>query len=129
MSRLLTALVFLTAFVLPARAANPDLAGTWFGEIDTDRGPMEIGLVVTAEKEKLVGALKTAHGDWEVTAITLKDGQWTVAFKGGGNEGQMVGRITDNRFSGEWRSKMANGTFELSRSKKKSGGNGTVVNL
>jgi len=117
MSRLLTALILLTAFVLPARAADPDLAGTWFGEIATDRGPMEIGLVVSVEKEKLVGALKTAHGDWEVTAITLKDGLWTVAFKGSGNEGQMLGRITGNRFAGDWTSKMANGTFELTRSK------------
>jgi hypothetical protein len=119
MSRLLTALVFITVFALPTHAADPDVVGTWFGEIDTDRGQMEIGLVVTLEKEKLVGTLKTGHGDWEVTAITQKDGQWTVAFKGGGNEGQMAGRINSNRFSGEWKSKMANGTFDLTRSKKR----------
>jgi hypothetical protein len=119
MNRLLTALLFVAALVLQARAADPDLVGTWFGEIDTDRGQMEIGLVVTLVNGKLVGTLKTGHGDWEVTGITVKDGQWTVAFRGGGNEGQMAGRVSGNEFSGEWKSKMANGTFDLSRSKRK----------
>ena len=48
-----------------------------------------------------------------------KDGVWTVAFRGGGNEGQMIGRITGASFSGDWKSKMANGTFDLTRSTKK----------
>lgn len=118
MKTLLTALLFIAGFTLPARAADPELAGTWFGAIDTDRGQMEIGLVVTVEKEKLAGLLKTGHGDWEVTGITEKNGVWTVAFKGGGNEGTMTGRIKGNTFAGDWKSKMANGTFEVTRSKK-----------
>ena len=80
---------------------------------------MEIGLTVTVEKEKLTGVVKTGHGDWAVTGITQQDGQWTVAFKGGDNEGRMIGRIKDTKFAGDWKSKMANGTFEVERSKKK----------
>ena len=99
--------------------ADPELAGNWIGAIDTSRGQMEIALNLKVEKSKLVGSLKTAHGDWEITGVTEKDGQWTVGFKGGGNEGTMTGRIKDNKFAGDWRSKMADGTFELSRAKTK----------
>lgn len=119
MKTLLTTLLLVALTVTP-RAADPEIAGTWFGSIDTDRGQMEIGLVVTVQKEKLTGVLKTGHGDWEVTSIVEKEGQWIVAFKGGENEGEMIGKITAATFAGEWRSKMANGRFELGRSKKKS---------
>ena len=80
---------------------------------------MDIGLSLKVEKGELVGALKTAHGDWEITGVSEKDGQWTVGFKGGGNEGQMIGRITNNKFSGDWKSKIADGTFELTRARLK----------
>ncbi len=114
----LLALVLLAGLTMPP-AADPELAGNWVGSIDTTRGQMEIGLNLTAEKGKLVGVLKTGHGDWEVVSVAEKDGQWTVAFKGGGNEGTMTGRIQATRFAGEWKSKMADGTFELTRVKKK----------
>lgn len=120
MKTLLTTLVLVAALIVTPPTADPEIAGTWFGSIDTDRGQMEIGLTVTAEKDKLTGVLKTGHGDWAVTSITQKDGQWIVAFKGGDNEGQMIGRIKDTKFAGDWKSKMANGTFEVERSKKKS---------
>ena len=42
-----------------------------------------------------------------------------MTFKGGGNEGEMIGRIKSDRFTGDWKSKMANGTFELVRTKRK----------
>ena len=67
MKTLLTALTLLFTLSSIPRAADPDIVGTWFGTIDTDRGQMEIGLTVSLQKEKLVGALKTAHGDWDVT--------------------------------------------------------------
>ena len=119
MNTLLTACLLLYVLVPTPRAADPALAGTWFGSVDSDRGQMEIGLTVTVQKEALTGTIKTAHGDWEVTGITEKNGLWTVSFKGGGNEGQMIGRIKDATFAGEWKSKMATGTFEVARSKKK----------
>jgi hypothetical protein len=119
MKTLLTTCLLVAALTIVPRAADPEIVGTWFGSIDTDRGQMEIGLTVTAEKEKLTGVLKTGHGDWAVTSITQKDGQWIVAFKGGDNEGQMIGRIKDTKFAGDWKSKMANGKFEVERSKKK----------
>lgn len=119
MRTLLTACLLLFALTIIPRAADPALAGTWFGAVETDRGQMEIGLTVTAQKNQLTGVLKTAHGDWEVTGISEKDGQWTVSFRGGGNEGQMIGKIKDTTFAGEWRSKMANGRFEVVRGKKK----------
>jgi len=119
MHLLIATLLLVTGVALPQARSEPPIAGTWFGAVDTDRGQMEIGLSVTAEDEKLKGVLKTAHGDWEVTAISEKDGVWTVAFRGGGNEGQMIGRISGASFTGDWKSKMANGTFDVTRSKKK----------
>ena len=119
MKKILTALVFVAALVSPTRAADPELAGSWIGAIDTPRGQMEIGLNLTVEKNRLVGVIKTGHGDWPVTEVTEKDGVWTVAFKGPENEGSLTGRITAGKFSGDWKSKMANGTFELTQSKKK----------
>lgn len=115
----LAAILLLVSSLTLTAAADPELTGTWFGNIATDRGEMEIGLTVTVQKEKLTGLLKTGHGDWEVTSIAEKDGVWTVAFRGDGNEGQMIGRIKGTTFSGDWKSKMANGTFEVVRSKKK----------
>jgi hypothetical protein len=100
------------------RPAPADLAGSWIGQIDTDRGQMEIGLVLREEKGKLTGTLKTAHGDWEITDVRERGGVWTVAFKAGDSPGAMTGRITDGRFSGEWKYAHAVGTFELKRTKK-----------
>lgn len=117
MHLLIATLLLVTGGALPR--AQPAIAGTWFGAIDTDRGQMEIGLSLTVEDQVLKGVVKTAHGDWEVTAVSEKDGIWTVTFKGGENEGQMIGRINGPSFSGDWKSKMANGTFELTRSTKK----------
>jgi hypothetical protein len=119
MKTLLLACLLLFVLVTTPRAADPALVGTWFGSVDSDRGQMEIALTVTVQKEALTGTIKTAHGDWEVTGITEKNGLWTVSFKGGGNEGQMIGRIKDTTFAGEWKSKMATGTFEVARSKKR----------
>jgi len=119
MKTLLAALVLVTGLTPAPRSADPELAGRWIGAVDTNRGQMDIGLTVNVEKGTLAGVLKTAHGDWDVTGVVEKDGQWTVSFKGGGNEGQLIGRIQANRFSGDWKSKMADGTFELARAKKK----------
>lgn len=120
MRRLFTVLTLVVGLTLALQATDPELAGNWIGAIDTNRGQMEIGLNIRVDNGKLSGALKTAHGDWEVTAITEKDGVWTVAFKGGGNEGKLIGRIKDNKFTGDWKSEMADGTFDLARAKKKS---------
>ena len=119
MKTLLTSCLLALALAVTSRAGDPVLVGTWFGSIDTDRGQMEIGLMVTPQNETLTGVVKTAHGDWEVTGITEKNDLWTVSFRGGGNEGQMIGRIKETTFAGDWKSKMANGTFEVMRSKKK----------
>jgi hypothetical protein len=119
MKTLFAALVLLAGLTMPLGAADPELAGNWIGAVDTDRGPMDIGLTLTVEKGKLVGVLKTGHGDWAVTAVTEKDGQWTVNFKGGDNEGRLIGRVKDGKFSGDWKSAMANGTFALTRAKEK----------
>lgn len=119
MKRICVLLVLLAGLCLPLRAADPEIAGSWIGATDTNRGPMDIGLTLTVEKGKLIGVLKTAHGDWDITSVTEKDGVWTVGFKGGGNEGTMVGRIAATKFTGAWKSVMADGTFELTRAKKK----------
>ena len=120
MKRLCMLLVLLSGLCLPLRAADPELAGNWVGTIDTTRGPMDIALNLAVDNGRLTGVLKTAHGDWEITGVTEKDGLWTVGFKGGGNEGRMIGRITGTRFAGEWTSLRADGTFEMVRVKKKS---------
>jgi hypothetical protein len=116
---LIAGLTLTSPEALRSEAADPELAGNWVGAIDTTRGPMDIGLRLVVEKGKLVGSLKTAHGDWDVTGVTEKDRQWTVSFNGGGNEGTMTGRIEANKFSGEWKSKMADGTFALPRAPKR----------
>jgi len=118
MTRLLTGLLLSAGLSLVLNAADLEIAGNWVGAIDTDRGAMDIGLTVNSSDGKLHGVLKTGHGDWEVTSIAEKNGQWTVTFKGGGNEGQMIGRIKSGKFTGDWKSKMANGTFELARAKR-----------
>ena len=119
MKRLLTTLVAALVFGCSVLAADPEIAGNWIGAVETDRGAMDIGLRVTVTDGKLAGRLKTAHGDWEVTSITTKNGEWTVSFNGGENEGQMTGRVVNNKFTGDWKSKMANGRFEMTRAKKK----------
>ena len=120
MKQLVIALFIAVGLTYVASAADPEIAGNWIGAVDTDRGQMDIGLSVTATNGRLSGTLKTAHGDWEVTSIVEQDGRWIVSFKGGGNEGQMIGRLKDGRFAGDWKSKMANGTFDLTRARKKS---------
>ena len=118
MKTILAALVVFAAVLSPAYATEPALAGNWIGAVDTSRGQMEFGLELRVEKDKLVGVLKTGHGDWKVTDVSEKSGLWTVSFKGAENEGTLTGRIKDGKFVGDWKSKMANGTFELSRAKK-----------
>jgi hypothetical protein len=118
MKRLCALLTLLVALTLTIRAADPELAGNWIGSINTNRGTMDIGLRLKTEKDKLVGVLKTAHGDWAVTAVSEEDGVWTVEFKGADNEGRLIGRIKGNAFTGDWKSAMADGTFEMTRAKK-----------
>ena len=112
-------LMLVLASTLTVRAADPELAGNWVGSIATSRGNMDIGLSLTAQDGRLTGTLKTAHGDWAVTGVTETEGLWTVSFKGDGNEGRLVGRIKGATFAGDWKSAMADGTFELTRAKKR----------
>src|SRR5688500_23992 len=119
MRSLLIVFVFCGSVLTPLRAADPELAGNWVGQVDTTRGQMEIGVNLKVEKDALVGVLETAHGEWQVTQGAQKDEVWTVSFKGEGNEGRLIGRIKNNTFSGEWKSKMADGTFELTRARRK----------
>jgi hypothetical protein len=100
-------------------AADPELAGSWIGAIDTSKGQMDIGLELTVKDGKLTGMLKTGHGDWQVTNVTQKEGLWTVTFKAPDGTGTLSGRIKDNRFKGDWKFPMADGTFDLSRRKAK----------
>ena len=113
----------LTLLVLahrPLTAGPAAIAGSWVGGIDTDRGQMQIGLEIRSAHGKLTGTLRTAHGDWEVTGITEKQGVWTVAFKNDGGRGTMTGKIKDGHFSGEWNNTpQAVGTFDLAVAKKK----------
>ncbi len=118
MKRLSALLAVLIALTLNIRAADPELAGNWIGSVTASRGTMDIGLSLKVEKDKLVGTLKTGHGDWSVTGVTEKDGVWTVEFKGADNEGRLIGRIKGNTFTGDWKSSMADGTFEMTRVKK-----------
>jgi hypothetical protein len=98
---------------LTLHAAHP-LAGKWLGGIDTDRGQMQIGLELKEENGKLVGTLKTAHGDWPVKSVIDDKGTFTVTFTSGDHDGKMVGTIKDGHFAGKWdNSPMAAGTFDL----------------
>ena len=82
MRRLIIAVLLVVGVTFAVRAADPEIVGNWVGAIDTDRGAMDIGLSVSSTDGKFHGVLKTGHGDWEVTSIARKDGQWTVNFKG-----------------------------------------------
>lgn len=121
MSTLLTVWLSTCCVLVPNVAADPELAGNWVGQIDTTRGSMEIGLELRLEQDTLTGVLKTAHGDWAITGVTQEDGVWTVRFKSAGNEGRLIGRVENNRFAGDWKSTMADGTFEMARARKKPG--------
>ena len=118
MKRLCALLTLLMAFTLNVHAADPELTGNWIGSVSASHGTMDIGLSLKVEKDKLVGTLKTAHGDWAVTGVTEKDGVWTVEFKGGDNHGRLIGQIKGNAFTGDWKSAMADGKFEMTRAKK-----------
>jgi hypothetical protein len=118
MTRFVAALAMLLGFLpLAPLATDPELAGSWIAAIDTSKGPMDIGLNLKVADGRLVGELKTAHGDWPVMQVTEKEGVWTVSFKSPGGPGTLSGRIRDQRFTGDWKSPMAEGTFELSRRK------------
>lgn len=113
-------ITLLVGLTMNVGAADPaELAGRWVGGIDTPKGQMEIALQLTLEKGKLVGTLKTGHGDWDVTEVAEKSGVWTVGFKSPGGPGTLSGRVKDSKFTGDWESPMAKGTFDLTRSKKK----------
>ena len=103
----------------PAAADLNELAGNWMGAVETPRGQMEIALALTIEKDRLIGVLKTGHGDWEVTTVTEKDGVWSVDVKSPMGPAKLSGRVKGTKYTGDWRSPMADGTFELTRSKKR----------
>ena len=65
MKRLCALLTLLVALTLNVRAADPELAGNWIGSVTATRGTMDIGLSLKVEKDKLIGTLKTGHGDWQ----------------------------------------------------------------
>lgn len=71
MKTLLAAVGLCAVLPLALGAAGPELAGNWIGAIDTTRGQMEIGLNLRVEKDKLVGVIKTAHGDWSLSLIHI----------------------------------------------------------
>jgi hypothetical protein len=111
---LVTCLLLLLA---PALYAAPHpLEGKWLGGVDTDRGKMQIGLELKAEGGKLIGAIKSPHGDWAVKSVSESKGTYTITFDNGGQTGRLIGAIKDGKFSGEWdNSPNAKGTFSLEK--------------
>lgn len=117
MKRLAACVIVLAAAVL--LAAHP-LEGKWVGTVDSDRGQMQFGLELKEEKGKLVGFLKTGHGDWPVKSVAESKGTFTVTFTSGDQEGKLVGTVKDGKFSGDWDNRpAAKGTFELTKTPPK----------
>jgi hypothetical protein len=118
--RLALAVAVMVGAIGVVSAAPAELAGTWVGAIDTDRGGMQIRLELVEKQGKWSGQIESAHGGWTVTSVTEKDGAWTVEFKTDGGTGRLSGRIADGRFTGKWdNAPQAVGTFSLTRAKQK----------
>jgi hypothetical protein len=112
-------LVVLMAALSSAHAAADvnALAGNWVGEVDSDRGQMEIALSLTLMNGTLTGTLRTGHGDWPIAGVAEKDGLFTIDLKTPEGPGRMIGRVKGTMFSGEWHAPKATGTFELTRAR------------
>jgi hypothetical protein len=113
------AALFLLAFTYAAAQSPGEITGRWVGSIDTDQGQMEIALDVAHADGGFSGEVKSAHGGWTVTAVTFRDGRWTIAFGTVEEGGTMTGAVADGRFRGDWKTHMAVGTFELARARRR----------
>ncbi|HYB97399.1 MAG TPA: hypothetical protein VEC39_20675 [Vicinamibacterales bacterium] len=119
MMRVLIVAALLAIGVGASVAADVNqLAGRWIGGVVTARGTMDIALNLSAAKNKLIGVLKTDHGDWEISGVAEKDGVWTIGMQSPGGPATMSGRIKGSVFSGQWNVPGFEGTFELTRAKK-----------
>ena len=121
---MLTSLSLRTALIatlmLAGGAQTPaEIAGRWVGSIDTDQGQLEIVLSLTHADGTFTGEVSSAHGGWPVSAVTAKDGTWTVRFGTAEEGGTMTGAIAEGRFRGEWKTHMATGTFDLVRPRRR----------
>jgi len=114
MKRFLCGLFLLVLVPFTAAAAHP-LAGKWLGSVDSDKGEMQIGLKLDESDGKLSGVLQTAHGEWPVTHIKTEKDIYTLTFDTGNGDGTISGRVDGTRFSGAWKTPMAEGTFLLDR--------------
>jgi hypothetical protein len=106
-----------------AQAKTPPAAasieGTWAGKVSADSGEMKVRVVIKIEQGKASGSIETAHGSWQISGGTFKDGVWTLPFTvEGAGDRWMKGQIKGDDFSGEWNNApMAVGTFALKREK------------
>ena len=97
----------------------PDLAGKWKGAVKADVGEMPIEVVITVDKGKASGTIKTFHGDLTIRDGALTGGKWILPFQSSdGPQGKMTGVLKGDSFSGEWDFRpQAVGTFSLARVK------------
>jgi hypothetical protein len=100
--------------------ARTTLAGKWRGAVKADVGEMPIEVVITVEKGKASGTIRTFHGELTIREGVFADGKWVLPFGSpdGSARGKMSGVLKGDGFSGEWDFRpQAIGTFSLTRVK------------
>jgi hypothetical protein len=80
-----------------------DVSGNWDLTIETQQGPMTVGLMFKMDKEKLTGALKSPQGDMELAgSVTSKEMKFVGTYNGqnGALEITFVGTPGKEKLSG-----------------------------
>jgi len=100
-----------------AKSSANEIVGKWEGGVTVGDNSMGLKLELKNEGGKIVGLLRTGHGDWTITDVKFASGKWTLAWRTPeGGTGKMIGTLKDNKLAGDWDNSPAFvGTFELTK--------------
>lgn len=122
---ILLSLSFLSLYALEpktlasqgAKSSANEIVGQWEGGVTVGDQSMGIKLELKNEGSKIVGLLRTGHGDWTITDVKFASGKWTIAWRTPeGGAGKLIGTLKDNKLAGDWDNSPAFvGTFELTK--------------
>jgi hypothetical protein len=91
---------------LSARATAPspkDLVGNWEGKFLVNSNEVGVRLELRADGNKVVGELKTMHGNWTITDVKFAAGKWTITWRTPDNAtGNMVGTLAGDKLDGNF---------------------------
>jgi hypothetical protein len=87
-----------------ATAPSPkDLVGNWEGKFLVNSNEVGVRLELRDDGNKVVGELKTMHGNWTVTDVKFATGKWTITWRTPDNAtGTMVGTLAGDKLEGNF---------------------------